>query len=54
MRTSLNPRSVALFRVVVEKEYALMVLNLTHPRNALHEIERRFSGKCTEVKDEHP
>jgi len=54
MRTSLNPRTVLLFRVVVEKEDALMTLNLVQSSNALHEIEWRFSGKCTEVKDIHP
>eukprot|EP00555_Chaetoceros_dichaeta_P015364 CAMPEP_0198276144 /NCGR_PEP_ID=MMETSP1447-20131203/65152_1 /TAXON_ID=420782 /ORGANISM="Chaetoceros dichaeta, Strain CCMP1751" /LENGTH=58 /DNA_ID=CAMNT_0043971065 /DNA_START=302 /DNA_END=478 /DNA_ORIENTATION=+ len=30
-----------------------MVVNLTHPSNVLGEIEMRFSGKRTEVNDEH-
>jgi len=37
----------------VEKEDASMVVNLSHPLNVLSEIEVRFCGKRTEVKDEH-
>jgi len=59
MSKSSNPSLVLPFRVVVvvvvvAKEDASMELNLTHPLNTLHEIEMRFSGKCTEVKEEHP
>jgi len=37
----------------VEKEDTSIVVNLTHPSNVPSEIELRFSGKRTDVNDEH-
>lgn len=38
----------------MEKDDALMVVKLEHPSNVLIEMEVRFGGKFTDVKDEHP
>lgn len=47
-RMSLKP---ILSKVVVEKDGALMVVNLEHPSNAMTEMEVGIFGMCTEVSE---